>query len=93
MKFYEFSREETNALLDVLYYYLDNLSGDTAKSYEQARRLYKRLAPRVEIKEGWIVVYPDKSVAGVYDTEKRAYRQRGSIVTGQVLRIEWQEEV
>ena len=94
MTTFQFTRDEVNALVEILFHYINKFINGTPSPdiYKQAVSLHKKIKPKMVERSGWIVVYPDRSIAGVYDTEERAKKQRGLDYSGQVIQIDWEEE-
>ena len=91
MKTFEFTEQEIKDLRKAINFYADYVYLEDGP-YKRAKALANRIAPKKVTKEGWVTVYPDRSIAGVYDTEERAKKQRGLDYNGQVIRIEWEQE-
>ena len=91
MKTFEFTEQEIKDLRKAMNFYVDYVYMEDGP-YDRIKALANRIAPKKVTKEGWVTVYPDRSIAGVYDTEDKASLQRGLNYKAQVIKITWEQE-
>ena len=91
MKTFEFTEQEIQDLRNALNYYVQYVYMEDGP-YDRVKALANKITPKKVTKEGWVTVYPDRSIAGVYDTEQEAKVKRALNHEGQILKITWEQE-